>query len=282
MSEKSIPRFWNLQSVIILLVTVLMTTLFVSNCAYEATVARLSADNWSDDKTMNAFVNAIESGEPAARVESLSACVDINARDHLDYTPLMNAVRAGRLDVCRALIDRGADLNASTYTGFTALMVAALRGDESVARLLLSRGATVDAPSASGRTALMAACYAGNEEVAAVLLEAGANVNARSHQGVTPMIDAVANPSTSRALRLIQRLSDAGGAINAADNDGATPLMEAAKSNSPELVALLCSMGADVSARDRQGRDAIAFARENRCADALAALLAEAPSPPAK
>jgi ankyrin repeat protein len=283
MSEKNSPRFWDLQAVVILLVVILMMALFVSESVYHLTVARLRADFWAEDDDLNELIIAMTSGQPAARVEDLSARVDINARDHLDYTPLMDAVRAGRLDICRRLMDRGADVNASTHTGLTPLMVAVLTGDESAVRLLLSRGAAVDGPTCSGRTALMVACYVGNDELAAVLLEAGSNVNARSRQGVTPLIDAAAStPPTPRTLRLIRRLSDAGAAINTADNDGATALMEAAKSNSGPVIALLVSLGADMRTRDRLGRDAVAIAREGRCDAALAALLAEAPSTPAK
>lgn len=281
-SEKNSPRFWDLQAVVILLVVILMMALFVSESVYHLTVARLRADFWAEDDDLNELIIAMTSGQPAARVEDLSARVDINARDHLDYTPLMDAVRAGRLDICRRLMDRGADVNASTHTGLTPLMVAVLTGDESAVRLLLSRGAAVDGPTCSGRTALMVACYMGNDELAALLLEAGANVNARSHQGVTPMIDAAATSPTPRALRLIRRLNDAGAAINAADNDGSTALMEASKSNSGEIIALLRSLGADVHARDHLGRDAVAIAREGGWDAALTALLAETPSAPAK
>jgi ankyrin repeat protein len=276
MSKPSSTRFCDLKGVIILIVAVSMMLIFVAQCGYRFAVARWSLEHWADDDDLNKLVIAIENGWPADRVGALSTRVEVNARDNLDYTPLMHAVWAGRLDVCRSLIDRGADVNASTQTGLNPLKLAAAHGDESVLRLLLSRGGNVDGPTSSGRTALMVACCAGNDELAAVLLQAGSNVNAKSIQGLTPMIDAAsASPTTPQTLRLIQRLSDAGGDVNAADNDGSTPLMEATRNDSAQTVALLRSLGADVCARDHRGRDAITIARQAHCADALAALLAE-------
>jgi ankyrin repeat protein len=287
MSESSSkPRFWDLKSAAILVVAVWLMAIFLSDCGYRFTVARLSAERWAEDDGLNDLVMAIQSGR-TARVDSLLSRVDVNARDNADYTPLMHAVRAGRLDLCRRLIDRGADLDASTHVGMNALMLAVVRQDESILRLLLSRGAGVDAPTCSGRTALMVACCKGNDELAAVLLQAGANVNATSNQGVTPLIDAVSAtaaapgpPPNPQSLRLIRRLLSAGACINAADRDGATALIEAAREDSAPTIALLRSMGADSRLRDRHGRDALAIARQGECHAAIAALLADLPAHP--
>jgi hypothetical protein len=76
---------------------------------------------------------------PAAMSESQGS---LNALDQFDFTPLMDAINAGRnIDYIRNLVDRGAIVNIQNSVGDTALMMAARNDNGAVIELLLERGA---------------------------------------------------------------------------------------------------------------------------------------------
>jgi ankyrin repeat protein len=100
-----------------------------------------------------------------------------------DGPALLTAVKEGRVDDVRTLLDEGADVEAKTERGLTALGFAAARGHIEVVRLLLEQGADVEAKTEGGLTALMAAAALGHIEVVRLLLEQGADVNAETEGG---------------------------------------------------------------------------------------------------
>lgn len=89
-----------------------------------------------------------------------------------NMTPLQWAVRRGRLENTRALIDHGADVNVNR-SGKTALHFAAEAGDVPMVRLLVGAGASVmEKEWETGKTALQLAADGGFDEVVGILNEA--------------------------------------------------------------------------------------------------------------
>jgi len=93
-------------------------------------------------------------------------------------------------------------------------------------RELLRRGVAVDTPDSSGNTALGGACVAGNLAMVKFLVQQGATVN--------------------RRLGFLER----------------TSLMNAVEMGHPNVVEYLLTAGADVSLTDKDGKTALAIARE--------------------
>jgi ankyrin repeat protein len=119
-----------------------------------------------------------------------------------------------------------------------ALQRAVRLGRKEIAIKLLDSGADVNAIDADGETALHSACD--EEEIAALLLRRGANVIAAT-KGYTPLHAAAQFGSVGVARMLLR----AGAELNAKDDNGRTPLAYAAQRHrfSPELVASLRENG---------------------------------------
>uniref|UniRef100_A0A8C5BSX5 Uncharacterized protein n=1 Tax=Gadus morhua TaxID=8049 RepID=A0A8C5BSX5_GADMO len=120
---------------------------------------------------MLATLAAVSSPEDMRVVEELFARGDVNAKaSQAGQTALMLAVSHGRLDMVRALLERGADLSLQDEEGSTALMCASEHGHANIVRLLLAQPAC----DTDGSTALSIALEAGHHDIA-LLLYAHAN-----------------------------------------------------------------------------------------------------------
>ncbi|BCM91328.1 hypothetical protein IAD21_03198 [Abditibacteriota bacterium] len=102
--------------------------------------------------------SALDSAIATSSTDTLKlilAKADIKRRDDIGQTPLFSAVRTGKIDPIRALLERGAEVNAQNAYGDTPLHIAA-RGDGSgtpnseVLKALLDAGANANLPNARG------------------------------------------------------------------------------------------------------------------------------------
>lgn len=102
--------------------------------------------------------------------------------------PLNLAVRAGRPDNVRLLLQHGGNVNATGREGGTTSMFA-IESPRSAAvlRVLLQWKPNLDATDAEGRTALMLAVAFLEPECVALLLQAGADPTLRDRQGRTAL-----------------------------------------------------------------------------------------------
>ena len=212
---------------------------------------------------------------------------DVNAPQTDGTTALHWAVRADDLETAELLLGAGAKVSAANRDGATPLLLAAINGNAAIIEKLVAAGADPNAPLTKyGDTALMMAARTGKTDAIKVLLNHGAKVNAKETWGdTTALMWAVAERHAPAARMLI----DGGAEVNArskfvpsttgrgfegttpaASKPGQaaeefasgllTPLMFAAREGDVESARLLVAGGANVSAVDGDGKNALALA----------------------
>jgi hypothetical protein len=96
--------------------------------------------------------NAVEFGNPATITLLLNHGAEIEIRQRMDMTPLMEAALLGKEGIVRELLAKGANRNAHTSNDETALHYAAGKGDLPIVRLLAQRGSNSRKRNSSGNT----------------------------------------------------------------------------------------------------------------------------------
>ncbi len=206
-----------------------------------------------DQKMLDALMGAAEKGDLEMVKSLIAEGANINGKDDIGETALMQAVLAHppHLDVVNLLIEKGADLHAKNKNGEVLMYaVADERQCPELVKLLLDRGGNVNARDADGDTPLMRAVNGFriniSLEVVKLLLARGADVNARNNEGRTALVKAclgVKHPTRTEVLKL---LIGKGADINAKDKAGFTGLRVAVEGGGgdKELIKWLETHGA--------------------------------------
>lgn len=182
----------------------------------------------------------------------------LDARDSLGLTPLMYAARHNSTNVT-ALLGAGAHINATDPDGRTALMIAFAdhwRAGDTVTALLKGKP-NPEIVDKNGWTALCHAAWRGRTLLPATeILDAGARIEPL---GWTPLHAA----AICRDSRRVKRLLAAGADPNARDKWGRTPLMWAARymhTGDRQTIPALVGAGAEVNTVDENGATALHIA----------------------
>jgi ankyrin repeat protein len=212
---------------------------------------------------------------------------DVNAQQVDGSTALHWAVQADDLETADLLLHAGAKPAAANKDGATPLLLASVNGNAGMIEKLLAAGADANAPLTQfGDTALMMASRTGRIDAIKVLLDHGANVNAKEKWGdTTALMWAVSERHPEAVKMLIERGAD----LNAhskfvppttsrtyegtiptdakpdqkaqeLSSGSLTPLMFAAREGDLDSARLLVAAGADINARDGDGKDALGLA----------------------
>jgi ankyrin repeat protein len=184
-----------------------------------------------------ALFAAIRDGDHAQVQKLLAQGADVNARNDLGETALMEAAINADVPMMRLLIERGADVNAPRPQGDLVLMLAVHDPDK--VRLLLEHGSYVE-----DRAMLLAASLPGSRPTLELLIRGGGNVNVNMG-GVTALTCA----AYCGDLDAVQFLLKHGGDVHVRTAQGFTPLIEAALSGNADIVRLFLDLGADPNAR---------------------------------
>ena len=229
------------------------------------------------------------------------------------FSAFLFAVRAGRMEAVKALLDGGADVNETAPDGTSALVIAAANAHWELAVFLLEVDADPNA-AAQGWPALHQVARTrslnigffphpeptGNVsslELARALLDHGADVNARitapivdgfrgfwTQTGATPLL-AAAKGADAELMKL---LAEYGADAELANDRGTTPLMAAAgvemfnpnedsgtNAEALEALEVALSMGSDVNAANRAGDTPMHGAAWRGANDIILRLVAE-------
>jgi ankyrin repeat protein len=207
-----------------------------------------------------ALIKAAEKGNQAAAKSLLKKGADPNARvagTWLDYTPLLQAVAENHLEVAELLLDWGADPYLEDKNHDPVIVFAAHKKGEKILRLLLARGVPIDSRNSEGSTAVeRLVVSSGASEDLELLFKLGADPNQKTRNGSRLLHQAVHMRNVG-AFRTLVRV---GADINARDENGRTALINTADYSYEEslpIAKILVEAGADINAQDADGATAL-------------------------
>lgn len=189
--------------------------------------------------------------------------IDLNAPDELKPkgihdTLLYRTAASGHAGVVKLLIENGARVNAFFYGAESALGVAVKKGRTDVVRVLLEAGAEIDdSYSKENRPMLFDAMENGHIDVVRLLIENGVDINNVTYLGDVPLVFAVENELVDMAELLLENGADLNG------EGGETILYTAVQTGRADMVELLIDNGVDIAATDYNGRTALHIAAED-------------------
>lgn len=199
---------------------------------------------------------------------------------------LFDAIKAGRVDEVRDLIQKDASLKqARDASGASVILVAAYHMKPDVVNALLEVGAPVDIFAASvlgkvdriyeilkanpgrvsehapdGFTPVALAAFFGQPAAARALIAGGADVNTAAKNPLK--VQALHAAVAGRNLEIVKAILEAGGNPNAQQQAGFRPMHDAGANANRALAELLLRHGADPSLTNDDGKSAIDLARE--------------------
>jgi ankyrin repeat protein len=235
-----------------------------------------SASRERPDRTEldKALLTAIRDGDHVNAQAILDQGADVNARNEMGDTVLMQAALNADKEMMQLLLRRGANVRTRGVYDVTPLLralhdpnkvqlllhhgariddramvlAAMIPGSRKTLELLSLRGGNVNA-NVGRYTVLMAAAYSGDLDAATWLVEHGADVNARSEAGCTALNGAAVSGNAAIVKLLLDRGADPNVRYQEPDSIGdfQTPLMNAAWHGHVECLKLLLQRGADVN-----------------------------------
>ena len=164
----------------------------------------------------------------------------------LGGTPLHRAAYEGRTEEIDALLEKGEPIDARTYWRDTPLSVALKGGQEPAAVRLVDRGADLDpgpTPTQHPRSPLFSI------RMLEALARRGVNMNAKDDRGDTPLLRVAG--AASSGFKADESSFFSG-------DDDRKRMMELMRQNPiPQIVAWLLKHGADLNARNKEGKTAL-------------------------
>jgi len=146
---------------------------------------------------------AMECEDVVAVGTALANDADPNALNKKSLTSLTEAVRKGKAQLVKTILDNKPDTEVRMpKVGMTPLMMAAREGHASIASLLIHAGADINATDLNGNSVLRHAMEGDNVKIIEMLISRGADPECKNNKGVSPREWVIKNRKTE-ALQLI-------------------------------------------------------------------------------
>ncbi len=220
------------------------------------------------------LIGAAREGQTEIVKVLIAAGANVNVVMTWNRTALYFAASQKNPELMSVLLKAGADPSIADKEGMTPLMEAALAGLTENVKLLIDAKADLNVTrrwSDGWRPAIVFALHDRNWESAEALLDAGANVKwASMADGMSSLMFAVSTSvkggnDESAQLRVVQKMLKAGADVNAQSRyNGATALHIAADTWDEAITKLLIEAGANVNAKDKEGRTPLDVARSDK------------------
>ncbi|XP_036295585.1 ankyrin repeat and SOCS box protein 9 isoform X2 [Pipistrellus kuhlii] len=198
-----------------------------------------------------------------------------------DWSPVHEAAVNGRLLTLRNLIGQGWGVNITTADCVSPLHEACLGGHASCVSILLKHGAQVDGVTTDWHTPLFNACVSGSQDCVKLLLEYGASphpvcdlaspIHEAAKRGHVECIESIVAHGgdidyhisrlgtplylacQNMQIACVRKLLQSGANVNRG-RDLEAPLHAVARASSGELANLLMDFGADIQAKNAEGK----------------------------
>ena len=192
--------------------------------------------------------------EAAARGDTAAMAADIARGESVDvqnphgWTPLVYAIREGKMEAVRLLLAKHANPNILTVAGCSPLDFAVEKAHADIIRLLLDAGADPNGfrtPLQDGShcSALCAAIGQRRPDLVEILLDHGARINDASETGLTALIRASAFDNVEQVQLLLRRGADTHASYKDDDGHSHGPLEVAAGEGRPYVLEALTDAG---------------------------------------
>ena len=211
-----------------------------------------------DDEGRSPLLVASLSGELTTVTKLVKAGADVRATDNERNTCLILAVFEGHTDIVRYLVGLPeVDLNYKGVDNSTALYSAVLEKHADVVQVLIDAGADIETRDDEGRSPLLVASLSGELTTVTKLVKAGADVRARDTEGDTCLIFAAYHGHTD-IVRYVVGLPEVD--LNHQGCSSHTSLQLAVHGKHADVVQVLIDAGADIEAKDDEGRSPLLVA----------------------
>ena len=226
------------------IVLIIVGVVFMANSSYGIS---------QDEKN---FLHACRYGQMYV-IEELIDKVNINVQDEEGYTPLMNAITEGEIEIVKILLEHNADvIKIKDNSGRNAFFLAAVLDELEMLKLFEKYNPDFNVSDNYGSNVFF---FTRKVETVNYFLQHGADINKRNKSGRTPLIQhSLAYENQDHVKFLLEKGAD----INAQDNKGNTLLMYAIALRNEPLINEILKLNPDVNIKNKEGKTANDMAKE--------------------